>query len=264
MKKNIIITVILFLLVNLTKAQEFYHASSGEMIFSFSNITEYNKITEKYDKIPTGMRFTIWFHAQHTFHYNFNNTFGAFIGLGIRNIGITPAPDSVYFHGDKTYYKRASAGASVFQLTTVKQRTYTLGIPLAFKIGNFNKGYYLFAGAEYEYSFHYKEKVWIDNEKKKYSEWFGDQATLFLPSVFGGIKLPGGTMIKFKWYLQNFLNQNHKANIVNNNITTEIEPYKYTNTQLFYVSMAFIIESKKPKAKPTQENGQPTVPKIDM
>ena len=268
MKIKIITILIISLLLssNILKAQELYRTSSGEMIFSFSNVTEFNKSTDKWDKVPAGMRYTVFFHAQEALHYNFNNTFGFFIGLGIRNIGITPAPDSIYSHSDKRYYNRASAGASVYQLTTVKQRVYTLGMPLALKVGNFKKGYYFFAGGEYEYSFHYKEKLWIDGKKKKSSTWFTDEATVLLPSVFGGVKFPSGTMLKFKWYLQNFLNKKHTADLVNPDKTvSSIKPYEFSNAQLFYVSIAFMIEHKKPKAKPIEEGTTtPSTPKIDM
>ena len=268
MKFNTFIFILLIILItsNTNAQTNTYRTSSGEMIFSFSDVKEYNNTTEKWDKVPAGMRYTIFFHIQQSLHVDFNNTFGFFTGLGIRNIGITPAPDSIYSHSDKTYYKRASAGASVYELTTVKQRVYTLGLPLALKIGNFKKGFYFFAGGEYEYSFHYKEKIWIDGKKQKSSSWFTDETTVLLPSVFGGVKFPGGTMLKFKWYLQNFLNKNHTADLVNpDKSVTSIKPYEYSNAQLFYVSIAFIIEHKKPKEKPEVEGTPtPSSPKIDM
>ncbi len=258
--KTFTIFLITFLIAtNVVKSQDIYRASSLEMIFSFANVNDNNT------RIPVGMRYTAFFHTQQTIHVDFNNSFGVFTGLGIRNIGINTTPDSVYFHGDKTYYKRASVGASVNQLTNVKQRTYTVGLPIALKIGNFDNGWYLFAGGEYEYSFHYKEKVWIDGKKKKYREWFGNEVTQFLPSVFAGVKLRRGIMVNFKWYLQNFMNTKHKADLIEGNTIMQIKPYENLSSQLFYVSVAFTIDNRKPKAKPIDTNpSTKTNPKIDM
>ena len=64
-----------------------------------------------------------------------------------------------------------------------------------------------------------------------------------LPSVFVGVKLPKGVTASFKWYLQNFMNQNHKVTYDG----TAIEPYKNYDSQLFYIYLALILESKNLK-----------------
>ena len=205
------------------------------------------------------MRFTVWFHFQQYWNYDFNNNVGVMFGVSMRNIGFISEPEQFYFHGDKVTYNNNTVSS---QLSKVKQRTYTLGVPVALKVGNFDKGFYFFAGGEYEYAFHYKEKVWVDNEKKKYSEWWGDEVTQFLPSVFAGVTFAKGATIKFKWYLENFMNQNHKAKMVDLNNPggplLTIEPYKNYNVQLFYVSLAWTISDKllkKKTSKPTQDKG---------
>ena len=64
------------------------------------------------------------------------------------------------------------------------------------------------AGGEAELMFHYKEKQFINGDKQRKSkEWFSDKVNLFNPSVFAGIQLPGGMNVKFKYYLNDFLNQ---------------------------------------------------------
>jgi len=256
---TILISVIIF--TNTIMAQEIYRASSLEMIFSFS------KVSENGNHVPVGMRFTAFFHTQQTLHIDFNNKFGLYTGLGIRNIGITPSPNSIYSHKTNKFYLKDSEEN---KFTNAKLRTYTIGLPIAFKFGNFKKGFYFYAGGEIEYSFHFKEKIWLENTadftveeegKNKYTEWFGNEVTLFLPSVFVGVKLPKGVTASFKWYLQNFLNQDHK--VTHDGIT--IEPYKNYDSQLFYISLALILESKKPKAKPIDNSSPiPSTPKIDM
>lgn len=261
MKIYIAILTSIIIFANTAKTQEIYRASSLEMIFSFANINQNN------NHVPVGMRYTAFFHTQQTIHFDFKDKFGFYTGLGIRNIGFTPFPDSIYSHKSNKFYSKT---ATENKFTSAKIRTYTIGLPIAFKFGNFKKGLYFYAGGEIEYSFHFKEKIWLENTdefsieeegKNKYTEWFGDEVTLFLPSIFAGVKLPQGVTVSFKWYLQNFLNTKHE--ITHNNIT--VKPYEGYDTQIFYVSLALILESKKPKAKPIDNNSPiPSTPQIDM
>jgi hypothetical protein len=222
------------------------------MIFSFSDIKEQG------NKVKSGMRYTWWYNVHKYLNYNFSNTVGVFAGVGIKNIGFGTGADSVYSHEDKKYYSRFD---EINHLDKVKQRTYSLGIPVGLKFGNFDKSYYIFVGGEYEYAFHYKEKIWVNDKKKKYTEWFGTQITTFLPTVFAGIKLKNSTAIKFTWYLDNFLNQNHNAQLFvsDNTAPAGIKPYLNTNVQVFYISIAFIIDNKIKQAITNNAN-----PKLDM
>ncbi len=239
--------------INTTKSQEIYTAQNIDYIFSTGNINYGSK------KYISGMRFTAWYNFEESFHINFNNNFGIYTGLGVKNIGIAYSPDSIYFHGaeEEKYYKTAQY-TNNNTLTDVKQRIYTLGMPLALKFGNITRGFCFFIGGQYDYSLHYKEKIWINKSKKKYSEWFGNETNTFLPSLFAGVKFPNETIIKIRWYLQNFLNTNHTTNLYNETTktSTEIKPYENYDTQLFYISVGAIIEKKKPKEKPLDLNPQ--------
>ncbi len=230
---------------------DIYRSSESEMIFSFSQITQDN------ESVKSGMRYTWWYNVHSYVNFDFNNTFGIYTGLGLKNIGFGTGADSVYFHGDKKFFYKDS---QVNKLEKVKQRTYSLGIPVGLKIGNFKKNYYFFLGGEYEYAFHYKEKVWVDGNKKKYSEWFGTEITTFLPTVFVGFKFPNYTAVKFTWYLDNFVNQNHNAQLYidDNTPRTNIKPFAGTNVQVFYVSVSFVFDKK------LQQSLEKGTPKLDM
>ena len=251
MRKLYFLIVAILITLSSYSQKEIYGSSDMEMIFSFS------KITQNGNDVNSGMRYTWWYNVHKLINYDVNNNFGVYLGLGLKNIGFGTGADTVYFHGDKKYYSRQS---EVARLDKVKQRTYSLGVPLGFKFGNFDKGYYFFLGGEYEYAFHYKEKVWVNNEKRKYSEWFGTEITTFLPSVFAGFKFKGGTALKFTWYLDNFVNQGHNAQLFidDNTPPQALKPYRNTEVQVFYVSISFLID-KKTIEKIKEEN-----PKMDM
>jgi hypothetical protein len=97
----------------------------------------------------------------------------------------------------------------------IVRRQYTLGLPLALKLGSFKDHFYAIAHAEYEFAFVYKEKYWTafdwSGSMLKYNKWFGNQTPLFLPSVFGGLQFPGGINVRFKYYLTDFLNSGYKV-----------------------------------------------------
>jgi hypothetical protein len=127
-------------------------------------------------------------------------------------------------------------------------RTYNLGIPLAFKIGSFDKFMYFYAGAEYEWQFQFKHKYWPSgngsrsNEKVKYTAWFTDEVRYFVPSVFAGVQFPAGINLQFKYYLQSLLNTDYKDSNGN-------KIYEDLNVQVFYISLSFRINNRSIKKK---------------
>jgi hypothetical protein len=203
---------------------QFSKENSGEIIFGFSDV-EKNGL-----EIPTKMRFSLFFHAGQNYHYDFNNNFGFYTGYGIRNIGIiTDENDIIY-----------------------KRRTYSLGVPLAIKVGSFKDHINLYAGGEYELFFHYKQKQFINGNKNKYSRWFSDRTKRFAPSYFAGIQFPGGINLKFKYYPQNFLNQDFEGYDFGN----QVDYSDYNKTQLFYIALSFNFNEKDIK-KLYNPDGQP-------
>lgn len=229
MKKLSLILFSLCLSVSLfaqdeTPVKKPYLKSASELIFSFGSVDAYGPSSngigiEKMDINPI-VRFTMFFHLQEQVHYDFSNRVGMFTGLGIRNVGmINDLNDSI----------------------KVKQRVYSLGLPLAIKVGNLPNGFYVAAGAEAELFFHYKQKVFYDDEKFKKDEWFSDKVNLFNPSVFLDITSGRGGYLRFKYYLTDFLVEDKQDIKIYGNQYTYI-PEKST---MFYIAVGSTIKAKK-------------------
>ena len=204
--------------------KEIYTTSGGEMIFQMSDVNEGGPVS-------TNTRWTIFLHLGTYVHMDFNDRVGVFSGLALRNVG---------FITNQGTEKKI-------------RRTYNLGIPLALKVGLFDKHLYLFGGGEYEWLFHYKEKYWPnsngkrDNEKVKYTEWFSNRVTRFMPSWFIGLEMPFGINVKFKYYLKNYMNQDYMD--ANGDLI-----YQDLEVNLYYVSVAWNMEYKKFKKIYSKDN----------
>ena len=238
MMKITILSLGLFLVLGLNglKAQKIYTTASGEMIFSWSeaaytdqdpdNLTYGNK--KNIGTIGDALRFTLWFHLTFNWHLDFNNNIGLFTGIGNRNIGfITTESSSVI-----------DANSGDFYDLKWKRRSYALGVPLALKLGNFKKGYFIYAGAQYEWLYHYKEKEFQNTGKRKQTEWFSNRTTNLLPSAFVGIAFPHGMSIKFTYALQDFMNKSYTDG-------AGTQPYKYMDSKIMYISVFSFIKWKK-------------------
>lgn len=240
MGKNILI--IIFALVALNATQMFaqnnrYTVTSGEMLFQWASI----EFTDEFlasqpdgtEVLGSPARFTIWFHLGQYLHNDFNNNVGIYTGGAIRNVG---------FISDERLDKN---GDNIVEDYKIIRRNYTLGVPLALKLGSFKDNFYIFAGAEYELAFAFKEKYWNshkrDGTKTKRSKWFADQTELFLPSVFAGVQMPGGIHLQFKYYLNNFIDYSYDGN--NSDLVSDLTRYK--ETQVMYISASWQFETKK-------------------
>jgi hypothetical protein len=211
MKKYSFLLVLLIVLPIAVKAQHVYTVSGGELIFQSARVVENGQ------DINTNLRFTGAFHAGEYVHVDMGDHIGMFSGIGIRNVGfITSQPG-----------------------LKIKYRTYNLGIPLALKLGSFNKNIYLFGGGEYEWMFHFKQKTYVNGAKSKYSRWFSDRTPTFIPSLFAGFQFPAGLQLKFRYYLDNYLNNKYQS--------TEAGEYSdythFSKTQVWYISVSFMIRN---------------------
>ena len=158
------------------------------------------------------VRWSPVFNIQFNLNKDINNLLGVYTGLAIRNIGfIWDDPNNT----DVRY----------------KFRSYNLGIPVGLKIGNRN-GLMLFGGYEFELPIHYKEKMFVDEKKEKFTILFSDRVNPIQHSVFAGIQLFSGTTIKFKYYLSDFHNKTYTD-------STGAQPYANLNSNIFYVSLNF-------------------------
>ena len=177
------------------------------------------------------VRFTAFFNGQSQRHYNFSNHFGILTGIGIHNVGLLnkyDLPDGKF---------------------EMKNRAYSIGVPLALKMGGMVNGNYIALGAEAEYMFQYKRKIWYNGNDTKMSEWFSDEVNQFNPSLFADLRFHNGTFFRFKYYLNDFLSD--KATtfyLPDSNIPVTLKPEKST---MWYVSIgsAFKIKKKKKLTK---------------
>jgi hypothetical protein len=141
---------------------------------------------------------------------------GFFTGFNIRNVG--------FIYDDPSATK-----------TRYKERTYTMGIPVAIKLGNMT-GYNIFGGYELEIPFNFKEKKFVNEDKvDKSSSWFSSKTPGIYNSLFVGIQTPYGTQLKFKYYMTNFFNKNYSAIDGAGNI---VYPYQNFDANVFYISLS--------------------------
>ena len=206
-----------------------YWSHGGELILSFYNL--------KSPSVNVSPRLTGAIHWQSLLNVNLNRFLGIYTGIALRNIGC------IYKLHDSTSNNTLK----------YKQRSYTLGIPLAIKIGNMNKKKFIYAGGEIEYAFAYKQKIYEGKHKDIYSEWFGKQVNPLQPSVFAGVQFRGGLNFKFKYYLRDFFNKNYTT-IENGNA---IKPFSNLNAKIFYFSLSIMISKKKKKATIKKNIEQP-------
>ena len=162
--------------------QKVYTTSSIEYLFSWANAS--NNGTD----LSGPVRFAPVFNFQNAVNKDFSDKFGLFLGLSVNNVGFIYDVDAA---------------------TRKKVRTYNLGIPVGFKIGNMN-GAYLYGGYAIELPLNYKEKTFINEEKSKFSTWFSDR-TQIQQAVMVGIQLPYGANIKFKYYFTDFYDKGYTA-----------------------------------------------------
>jgi len=198
--------------------QKSYSVSGGEWIFSGSHVVE-NSVPLK-----TNMRFTFFFHLEQEFHYDLSDFIGFYTGIGIRNVGLIL----------DDYYSPLARNVKI------KHRSYSLGVPAVIKFGSFKKNAFLYGGCEFEYMFHYKQKLYIDNTKWKFSEWNSRRVNRINPSVFAGFQFPSGINIKAKYYLFDFLNRSFTGMDFNN----AVDYSSYESSQLFYIAVSFKVGKK--------------------
>ena len=197
MKRNILILILALSIFTLKAQNENIYLSTGtEIIFSGADV--YFNGTD----VNTNARFTLFFHLQQQVDFDLTDNIGLYTGFAIRNVGLIM--EDLY----------QNVGYNVDQLhpdynknTKIKHRSYSLGFPIAIKLGSLENNFFAYGGFEYEWMFHYKQKKFIDGEKYKFKEWGSDRVNPWIPSWFVGVQFPGGFNLKFKYYLNDFLNQ---------------------------------------------------------
>jgi hypothetical protein len=232
MKKFTLLLVIILLALGSNaqvKNKKVYGSFSLEMIFSFATINNQDYTQGNI------MRWAPVINPQSMVNIDFGKNFGLYTGLAIRNVGFI-------------YEKPIELDSNN---TKYKYRTYNLGIPVGFKIGNLKKMFF-FAGYEVEFPFAYKEKHFV-NEEKIYKEviWFSDRVEPVQSSLMAGIQLPYGATIKFKYYLTNFHNRDFVA--MENGVATK--PYDF-KSNIWYFSLAWNVFTNWDEYNPRHDNNK--------
>lgn len=195
------------------KQSKAYWTSGGEIIFSFANVEQNG--SEK----GSNLRFAPVFNLQAMLNKDLNEKFGLFTGLALRNVG--------YITND---YVDPSNG----QVHKKKFRSYNLGIPLGFKVGNLAKAFF-YGGYEIELAIAYKEKTYDGGDKTdKITGWFSDRQEIFQHGFLAGIQFPYGFNLKFKYYLSEF----HNRDFTN---SAAVKPYEGLKSNIFYFSLSFFL-----------------------
>lgn len=199
-----------------------YSKNAYEYIFSGGSVNESSSSVDGKPVSATNpVRFSAFLNMQEQFHFDFSKNVGIYTGIGVRNIG--------FIHDFKD---------SLNNKIKVKQRQYALGVPLAFKLGNMPKNIYIAFGGELELFFSYKQKVFYNNRKDKYDDWFSSNSELLNPSVFAEVNFPKGTFIRFRYYLNDFLKENPNGVDLNNGKLN----YDFTPSTLMYLSIGTALE----------------------
>jgi hypothetical protein len=205
------------------EAKKWRTVEASEFIFSSGDL----KVKDAEEDADNKVRFSMFFHFQSQWHYDFNKNIGIYTGVGMRNVG--------FIHTWKVEDEELK----------IKHRSYSLGVPLAIKFGNIEKGVYGAMGGEAELMFAYKRKLFFDGDKSKESEWFSDKVNLFNPSVFAEIRFKRGTYIRVKYYMMDFLsNKEDKFVLPGTSIEASLKPESST---LFSISIGTALKSRLKK-----------------
>ncbi len=231
MKKYLFLTALACTL-STNKGSAQYWTSGEEIIFSFADYRDSAGV-----KTSGPPRFTLFLHLNYKYNIDLSKSLGVALGLSMKNVGWITKNET---------YALASDMSNVKTYDKIKRRSYTLGVPIMIKIGNMKKDKFLALGAEYELLFHFKEKRFIGGEKLKRSNWMSDETKRFLPSVFVGLQVSKWGMIKFQYYLDDFLNTSYKNSLGET-------PYVGKTSRMMFVSFMGNMRDeqlKKPTKKP--------------
>ena len=220
-----------------------YRSGGGEVILSGADV-RFNGGGNS-SVVNTNARFTLFFHTQQNINIDVTSRIGFYTGGAIRNVGLIMEDRYQYlgFVADDTHEHWGKNAK-------VKRRSYSLGFPLAIKLGVLDKHYFLYVGGEYEWMFHYKQKLFLDDIKSKETDWGSSRVNPWIPSVFAGVQFPGGFNLKFKYYLNDFLNHDYTGSDFN----LPVDYSQFESSGIWYISLAMVINKQQMKKMMENQN----------
>ncbi len=175
-------------------------------ILQFANFTNNSK------SVTTIPRYTFFLNGGIHANYKISNTVKVFTGIDFKNIGLIDK------YGDSL---------------KVKRRIYTIGAPMGLKF-KIKRNLKFNIGADFNFVFNYKEKVFVNGDKKsKFNEFFSNKTPLFYPSVFAGIIIDK-ISLSANYYPTNFFNSDYKL-------------YSKMEAKLFTISAGVHLENQSKK-----------------
>lgn len=220
-----IIVVLLIASTNLTAQSKVYTTSCFEFLFQNGQITKDGINPDQ------SMRFTVWFNYTQQGHIDFNQHLGMYTGISIKNVG---------FITENEIIKQTAENPNTVAdpVDKIKRRIYTLGIPLAIKLGTLDKNFYVYGGGEVALALSYKEKRFENGVKTKKTSFLGNETNLFQPSVFAGIQLPKGLNVQYRLFLNNMLDKSYGHGTV-------YDQSGFNKSVVQYISLSFNLGSNE-------------------
>lgn len=237
MKKTILGLFLLLPLIGLeAQNSRFYLSQGGELIFSTANVTTLPPGATDIVNVNANTRFTFFFHFQENIHFDITQNIGLYSGVAIRNVGFRLE--------DQARYLGYTAPANPDENLLIQHRSYALGFPLALKLGSFDNNFYIFGGAEFEWMFHYKQKRFDDGGKHIYKGWTDDRVNSWIPSALVGVQFPYGFYVKFKYYLDDFLNPDF---VGLDPVGETVDFSQFQQSTMWYISVGWNINNREIK-----------------
>ena len=132
-------------------------------------------------------RLTVVLNAAALYHYDLSENFGFYTGAVVTNLGTIIKSNNIKY----------------------KRRIYTLGIPLAFKLGSLKYANF-YAGLQLDWALQYQEKHKVgDSVISKFGEWWSDRTPRILGSWFIGTQILHAVDFRIQSYFTNFFNRDY-------------------------------------------------------
>lgn len=208
MKKSIFLSSLLVLCITSAYAQTSSSASNSKnknytSVGVEGSLIQFARMNTTERIIP---RYTYFFNAGADFNRRLDKTVSIFTGIHLKNLG--------FIHVERVEANSQLGNVLPFDIKT-KERVYTLGAPLGFRVYSRNRQTEFKVGMDCAVALNYKFKqFWGKNKIDKYNEWFSPESSVLHYSIFAGINLHGVSFTA-NYYLNNFYgrNSNLEANL---------------------------------------------------